>query len=141
MNFRRIILALFFLSLGHMVFGQAALAVISSETKAVSRADTEDPCADEEKEADCPDEEAFSQAPSNKDGVAPMATLHSTSDCESNSCTGPECFIRGSCGGAAVHLGNKVTISSPEPVALYFDFVPQAAQGPDPLQPIKPPIS
>lgn len=138
MNLRRLILALFFLSLGHMVFGQAALALAEAEKEGISQTRAEDPCADEERDTDCPDEEkAFSEVPASD--IA--AILSSASDCNSNSCTGPECFTRGPCGSAAVHLGSKVSIPWPEPVALYFEFLPQAAQGPDPSPPIRPPIS
>lgn len=140
MNLRRLFLALFFLSLSHMVLAEAALAFAAAEAKAVSQAATDDPCSDEEKETDCPDKEAISQTPTDSEGH-PVATLRSASDCESNSCTGTECFIRGSCGSIAVYLGNKFSISGCERVSNYSAFIPQAAQGPDPSQPIRPPIS
>lgn len=140
MKLRRLFLALFFLSLSQMVLAEAALALVAAEARTVSQTATDDPCADEEKEADCPDKKAVSQVPADSEGL-PLATLRTASDCESNSCTGTECFIRGSCGSIAVYLGNKFSISGCELVSIYSDFIPHAAQGPDPSQPIRPPIS
>lgn len=139
MNFRRLILSLMFLSLGQMVFGQTVLAWTMADAKSITSINAKEPCAGEENEADCPDEERALSQDQSVENAIPIIT--SASDCKSNSCTGSECFIRGSCGSPAIHVCSKVLIPWIESLALYLEFLPQMVEGPDPSPPIRPPIS
>lgn len=141
MNFRRLILSLFFMSMGHIVLGQAAVALISTEINSSTQRSEKDPCVDEETEADCQDQEAaLSQSASDKDNFASDAVIKAA-ECDSNSCAGVECLLRGSCGFGAIYLSSNVSIFSSDFLARYSEFIPDPFSGFNPSPPTRPPIS
>lgn len=141
MNLRNFILSLFFMSMAHIVLGQAAIALVSKEINSFSISSKKDPCFDEESEADCQDQEAaLSQSVSDEVNLASSAVIRSA-ECDSNSCTGVQCLLRGSCGFGAIYLSSNVSIFSSDFLVHYSEFNPDPFAGFNPSPPTRPPIS